>query len=122
MALVQDDQRPPKSSGCAARLRYTLYLGAKSVSQESQSTARIFILLTILVGAGIIAWALLSLQPVQWLGPIVLGICALIADLFPVRLSEEGTVSSSGGSGFCGCYPFSSPSVRFAGSCRYRPQ
>ena len=91
------------------------------MSQESQSTARIFILLTILVGAGIIAWALLSLQPVQWLGPIVLGICALIADLFPVRLSEEGTVSVAAALDFAAVILFL-PSVRFAGSCRYRPQ
>ena len=52
-----------------------------------------FILLTILVGAGVVVWALLHLQPVPWLGPIVLGTCALIAELYPVRLSEEGTVS-----------------------------
>jgi len=45
------------------------------------------------VGAGVIAWALLNIQPVPWVGPIVLGTCALIADLFPVRLSEDGTVS-----------------------------
>jgi HD-GYP domain-containing protein (c-di-GMP phosphodiesterase class II) len=63
------------------------------VSQESQRTARVFILLTILVGAGVVVWALLHLQPVPWLGPIVLGTCALIAELYPVRLSEEGTVS-----------------------------
>ena len=63
------------------------------MSQETQLKARVFILLTILVGAGIIAWALLDTQPVPWLGPIVLGACALLADLFPVRLSEEGTVS-----------------------------
>ncbi len=45
------------------------------------------------MGAGVIAWALLNIQPVPWVGPIVLGTCALIADLFPVRLSEDGTVS-----------------------------
>ena len=63
------------------------------MSQETQLKARVFILLTILVGAGIIAWALLDTQPVPWLGPIVLGACALLAAHFPVRLSEEGTVS-----------------------------
>jgi len=63
------------------------------VSQESRLTARIFIFLTILAGAGVIAWALVHFQPVPWFGPFVLVVFALVADLFPVRLSEQGTVS-----------------------------
>ena len=63
------------------------------MSQEMPPVARMFVVSTILVGAACIAWALLTFEPVALLGPILLGICALIAELYPVRLSEEGTVS-----------------------------
>ncbi len=56
-------------------------------------SARVFISLTVLVGATCIAWALFTLEPIPLLGPILMGVCTLIAELFPVRLSEEGTVS-----------------------------
>ena len=63
------------------------------MSQEMPPLARIFIFSTVLAGAVSIAWALTTFQPIPLLGPIVVGICALIAELYPVRLSEEGTVS-----------------------------
>lgn len=46
-----------------------------------------------MAGGICIAWAFTTFQPVPLLGPIIVGICALIAELYPVRLSEEGTVS-----------------------------
>lgn len=86
------DYRVPKSSKLPW-LRHTLCLGAKTVSQEMPPVARVFVYSITLVGAICIAWALVTFQPVPLLGPIVIGVCALVAELYPVRLSEEGTVS-----------------------------
>mgnify|MGYP000976655552 CR=1 FL=1 len=63
------------------------------MSQQVRPGAKTFILSTAVMGLACLLWAILTVPSVPLLGPVLLGLCALVAELYPIRLSEEGTVS-----------------------------